>query len=295
MKVSVLILTHNEEINIRRCLASLGGLDDVLVIDSGSKDDTVKFAREMGARTLTRHFDNFANQRNFGLEEGALRNEWVLHLDADEVLTQEFRVALDALVPAIELDGFRVPSKLILNGKWLRYAGMYPTYQVRLGHRDRLRFKQVGHGQREDVQPERIGTFQQAYLHYNFSHGVVEWFAKHIRYAQAEAHQLELDRREIGVPKGIYSSDATERRRALKMLLNHLPVWFRPPLRFFQVAVMRRGFLDGRVGVQYALMLSAYEAMIGVFNLHEQFSRVDGSPSNFNQSEEGSYNSPGVE
>ena len=63
---------------------------------------------------------------------------------------------------------------------------MYPTYQVRLGRRDGLRFKQVGHGQREDLPPERIGTFSEPYLHYNFSHGLVAWLHKHVKYAEDE-------------------------------------------------------------------------------------------------------------
>ncbi|ROT99103.1 glycosyltransferase family 2 protein [Histidinibacterium lentulum] len=266
MKASVLILTYNEEINIRRCLESLEGFDDVVVIDSGSMDATCAIANGMGARILTRPFDNFANQRNFGLDEGGFVHEWVLHLDADEVLTPAFRTALAALPPTDALDGWRVPSKTMLNGKWLQHAGMYPTYQARLGHRDRLRFRQVGHGQREDVPPDRLGTFPEPYLHYSFSHGLAKWFAKHVRYAEDEARQLAQDATHPAARGRLLSGNATERRRALKAMVGRLPVWLRPPLRFFHVLVLRRGILDGRAGVQYALMLSAYEAMIGAFS-----------------------------
>ncbi|WP_347100782.1 glycosyltransferase family 2 protein [Sagittula stellata] len=266
MKVSALILTYNEEINIRRCLASLEGIGDVVLIDSGSTDATLKVAREMGARILTRPFDNFANQRNHGLEEGGLVHEWVLHLDADEELTPEFRAALSTLDAPETINGYRVPSKTMLNGKWLKHAGMYPTYQVRLGHRDRLRFKQVGHGQREDCPPECVDTFDEPYLHYNFSHGLVKWFAKHIRYAEDEAAQMRAEAEQRAPLSAVFSRDGTERRRAMKAVVNRLPVWLRPPLRFFQVLLLRRGILDGRAGVQYALMLSAYEAMIAAFS-----------------------------
>ncbi len=74
-------------------------------------------------------------------------------------------------------------------GRWLRYSGLYPSYQVRLGHRERFRFKQVGHGQREDLAPERVGTLAQPYLHYSFSKGLTEWFDKHNRYATDEARE----------------------------------------------------------------------------------------------------------
>ena len=168
MTPSVVVLTFNEERNIERCLSSLGDLNDVVVIDSGSTDRTVALAEAAGARVLHRAFDDFAGQRNHALEHGDLRNEWVLHLDADEELTDEFRAELARLIGRDDLDGYRVPSKTMLNGQWLRRAGMYPTYQVRIGHRDRLRFVQVGHGQREASPPERIGTFDVPYLHHNF-------------------------------------------------------------------------------------------------------------------------------
>jgi glycosyltransferase involved in cell wall biosynthesis len=270
MKASALVLTYNEEINIRRCLESLQGFDDVVVVDSGSTDATLEIAADLGARILTRPFDNFANQRNFGLDEGAMKHEWVLHLDADEELTPKFRAALEALAPSDALNGWRVPSKLMLNGRWLKHAGMYPTYQVRLCHRDRLRFKQVGHGQREDCQPDCVGTFPEPYLHYNFSHGLAKWFAKHIRYAEDEASQMAAEASARTPLVAVFWGDATERRRALKSLVNRLPVWLRPPLRFFQVLVLRKGVLDGRAGVQYALMLSAYEAMIASFSLRKR-------------------------
>ena len=246
MKVSALILTYNEERNIAVCLGSLSGIDDIVVIDSGSTDRTCALAEANGARILTRPFDNFANQRNFGLDEGGLRNEWVLHLDADEVATPEFLAALEALEPTRSIEGYRMPSKTILNGRWLRYSGMYPTYQVRLGHRDRMRFKQVGHGQREDLAPEQVDTFPVPYLHYNFSHGPTQWLRKHVGYAKAEAEQFFRDRADPVRFDELFAGNATERRRALKRLVNRIPVVFRPPLRFLHTYFLRCGFRDGQ-------------------------------------------------
>lgn len=267
MQVSALILTYNEEINIARCLASLKGCDDIVVIDSGSTDATCRIACELGARVLTRPFDNFASQRNFGLNEGGLRHQWVLHLDADEELTAEFREQLSRLEPESPLLGYRVPSKTMLNGKWLRNSGMYPSYQVRLTHRDELRFIQVGHGQREDTTPDKIGTFDEPYLHYNFSHGIASWFRKHIQYAEQEANEAKKRKASVDVTS-VKNGGSTGRRRALKQFASSLPVWLRPPLRFIYIFILRRGFLDGRSGLQYALMLVVYETMISAFEVN---------------------------
>jgi hypothetical protein len=147
-------------------------------------------------------------------------------------------------------------------GKWLRFAGMYPAYQVRLGRRERLRFKQVGHGQREDLPPERVGTLDEPYLHFSFSKGLTEWFDKHNRYASDEARETvrALADSDGFDWRGSLSRDRMRRRRALKALSLRLP--FRPTLRFLYMYVMRCGFLDGRAGLAYCRLLAIYEYLI---------------------------------
>lgn len=267
MKLSCLILTYNEEVNIARCLASLDWCDDIVVIDSGSTDKTLDIVRQYGAKILRRPFDNFANQRNFGLDQGALHYDWVLHLDADEVVTEELQAQFAKLSPGEDIDGYFLPSKTILHGQWLKYAGMYPTYQARLGHRDRMRFTQVGHGQREDVQPDRMGRIDEPYLHYSFSHGMQKWLEKHLRYASDEA-QLIVDIRSGGElsanDEGRQNWDVAAGRRVSKVRAASVPLVLRPFARFLYVYLFRKGFLDGRAGFSYAFMLAVYEGMTAI-------------------------------
>ena len=271
MNVSVLLLTFNEEANLPRCLEALAWCDDIVVIDSGSQDRSIEILEAHGARVLARPFDDFAGQRNFGLDAGAFHYDWVLHLDADEVVTPGFVAALEALTPANDIDGYFVPSKTILFNRWLKYAGMWPSYQARLGHRERMRFKQVGHGQREDVLPERMAVFNVPYLHYNFSHGMTRWLEKHVRYARDEAALL------CDVRTGLDESGATGGRRRLKRLAARVPLLLRPLARFIYVYLWRQGFRDGRAGFAYAMMLSVYEGMIAVFAYEMLFTKQDRS------------------
>ena len=151
---------------------------------------------------------------------------------------------------------------MIMLGKWLRYSGMYPAYQVRLGRTDVLRFKQVGHGQREDMDASRVGTLKNPYLHYSFSRGFEDWFRKHNRYSTQEAVEGLMILRKKSIDWGdLFSIGApTRRRRAIKDISVRLP--FRPLLRFFYLYILRRGFLDGKVGLTYCLLISIYEYMI---------------------------------
>ncbi len=256
--ISVLILTRNEEVNLPRALASVNWSKDLVVVDSGSTDQTVAIAEKAGARVLTRPFDNFANQRNFGLTEAGLKYEWVLHLDADEEVPAELRQELQELARSGTKAAYRVPSKLMFQGKWLRYSGMYPTYQVRFGKRDHLRFHEVGHGQRELIKAEELGTVRNALVHHNFSKGLSDWFERHNRYSSAEA-ELAVRAEAVDL-RGLFAVDPVKRRRTAKGLASKLP--FRPLLRFVYMFVLRGGFLDGCAGYTYCRLMAQYEYMI---------------------------------
>ncbi len=266
--ISVVVLTLNEAENLPRCLSSVAWSDDVVVLDSGSSDATVEVAKAHGARVLTRAFDSFAGQRNYAMGQARFRHPWVLHLDADEVVTPALREELQAIASAADarFPVYRLASKIIFMGRWLKHAGMYPAYQVRFGLGDALRFVDHGHGQREVQPPEQVGTLRNPIDHYNFSKGVNDWFARHLRYAEREARLMLVEREQPLHLTGMFSADATVRRRSLKRLAARLPL--RPWLRFFYAAILRGGFLDGVAGLRYARMLAIYQSFID-FNLDE--------------------------
>jgi glycosyltransferase involved in cell wall biosynthesis len=257
---SVVILTRDEEANLPRCLASLTGVDQVVVLDSGSSDRTVAIARDFGAEVVTRPFDDFAGQRNFALEHLAFRSPWVFHLDADEALTAPLVARCREAIAADRASGFFVPNQLIFEGRWLRWAGMYPSYQVRLVKLGELRFVQHGHGQREAEAVRGLGRIDEPYLHFNASKGRAEWLERHRRYARQEAAQILAERAGGLDLAGLATLDPVRRRRALKALAGRLPC--RPALRFAYMYGLRLGFLDGSAGFAYCRLLARYEAVI---------------------------------
>ena len=267
--ISIVILTHNEIVNIERCLASVAWSDDILVIDSGSTDGTPELAEKLGARILFRPFDNFANQRNFALDVGELKYEWVLHLDADEDVTPALAAEMWQIASnGNGRPGYLVPSRLMLLGQWLKHSGMYPSYQVRFGKRDCLRFHMVGHGQRESLEPAEVGTLSGDLIHYNFSKGISEWLTKHARYARDEALLAVSSTGQLVWADLLQSEDRVKRRRSLKQLGQMMPL--RPMARFSYVYFVRMGFLDGRAGFRYALLMATYQWMIDLNTIELQ-------------------------
>jgi len=259
--ISVVVLAQDEAVNIERCLASVAWSDDVLVVDSGSTDGTQALAAKAGARVMHREWDHFAGQRNHALDHGGLRHRWVLHLDADEVVTPELRDEMMAIARADDgLPGYRVASRLMFRDGWLRHSGMYPTYQVRFGTRDGLRFHMAGHGQRETLPPAQVGTLRGDLIHYNFSKGVDDWLARHARYARDEAEEALREGARRRWSELFTIRDPVERRRAMKALAQRLPM--RPLARFIYVYFIRRGFLDGGAGLRYAMLLASYQRAI---------------------------------
>lgn len=261
-QVSVVILTLNEQVNIADCLASCRWSDDVHVLDSGSTDQTCQIARDMGAQLHQHPFKSFGEQRNWAIDNIPHKHDWVFHLDADERFTPELVAEMDRVLGANPSEaGFFVPDRMMFMGRWLKLSAGFPVYQVRLFHRQRLRFVDYGHGQRESTSGV-LGRLKQPYLHYNFSKGLDDWLEKHNRYSTLEALQIiKAEREPLGLAD-LFSMDAVRRRRAQKR------VWFRMPwrstLRWLDTMFVLGGALEGQAGWTYASLLAIYEAMIAV-------------------------------
>ena len=261
MSISVLVLTLNEEANLGPCLRSVSWCDDVVVLDSFSSDRTVEVARAAGARVFQREFDDFAGQRNHAIDNISFSHEWVFQLDADERFTPALVSECEDVIARDEGSGYLVPSKMMFQGRWLRWSGMYPSYQMRLMKLGEIRFVQKGHGQREADAVRGVGYLREPYLHFSFSKGLREWAERHRRYAREEAEEAMKASMPAGrIAAGLFSLDPVRRRRALKGLSFRMPA--RPLMRFAYVYLLRIGFLDGWPGFRYCRLMAWYEKMI---------------------------------
>lgn len=261
--VSVVILTMNEVDNIGPCLESCKWCDDVHVVDSGSTDGTCERARAANATVHHHPFTSFGQQRNWAIDHIAYKHDWIFHLDADEKFTDPLVAEMVKVLGNNPVEGgFHVPHKMFLMGRWIRHASGYPVYQARLFHRHRMRFQDVGHGQRET--PDVVmGKLKEPYLHYNFSKGLSDWVIKHNAYSSREAIETirSLDSHDFNA-RDLLSSDGLRRRRAMKQLSFRMPM--RPAIKFLYLYLLKLGILDGTAGFHYCMLQAMYEQLISL-------------------------------
>jgi len=261
INVSVLILTYDEAINLPNCLSSVGFSDDVVVLDSGSIDDTVELAESAGATVLNRPFDNYAAQRNFGLAHD-FKHDWILMLDADERIPEDFIEEIRAVTEQIHnpVTLYRMRRKDMFMGRWLKRSSGYPTWFGRLFRKGAVRVEREIN--EEYYTDGEIGLLEGHLIHYPFNKGITYWLERHNRYSSMEAVKLSEERAEKIVWKDFLSNDPMLKRKAFKAFAYRMP--FRPLLTFCFLYFVKLGFLDGKAGFHFSLMRSVYEYMISL-------------------------------
>jgi glycosyltransferase involved in cell wall biosynthesis len=261
-RFSVVVIAKNEADNIERCLRSITRSDDVVLVDDCSEDQTARIARKLGARVLPHRFESFAQQRNWAMEHAGVKHPWVLMLDADEALTPRAERAIaDAIESACDdTAGFLMCRKTIFLDRWLRYSDGFPVWIMRLVRPDRARFVDSGHGEVPSPPVDGVlGTIREPLLHYPFSRGLSDWLARHNDYSTREA-AMETETHLPWTWREILLGHGPEQRKALRNLGRRLA--FRPLLRFCHHYFIHRGFMDGRAGLAFSLLMAGYEGMI---------------------------------
>ncbi len=257
--ISVLILTRNEEQDLPGCLASVPWSDDVHVLDSFSTDRTLEIARAAGARLTQRVFDNWASHQNWALANLPFRYPWVFYLDADERLSPRLAAsARTAVERARDQVAFRVRRRDFWGDRWLKHV-VASSYFLRLFRPQKMRYERLVNPVSRPDGP--VGELEGYLEHYPFSKGVAHWLTRHNSYSTFEAQELGNDRH-LGshLLPALLSRDFNCRRFHQKEIFSALPV--RPLVKFLLLYGLKRGFLDGRAGLRYALLQSFYEYMI---------------------------------
>ncbi|MBU1425718.1 MAG: glycosyltransferase family 2 protein [Gammaproteobacteria bacterium] len=225
--LTIILITKNEAANIRECLQSVAWADEIIVVDSGSTDNTVAIARQMGAQVYEYDWPGFGPQKNRALDHAS--KDWVFSIDADERVTPELRAEIQAAMSEGRKDAYEIPRLSSFCGSYIHHSGWRPDYVTRLFRRGAGRFS-------DDLVHERVivtgttGKLQQSILHESFR-DAEELLAKINQYSTAGARMLHN----------------RNRTSSLTNAVTHA-LW-----AFVRTYFLRAGFLDGRKGFMLAV------------------------------------------
>jgi glycosyltransferase involved in cell wall biosynthesis len=234
-KLSVVIITHNEEYNIARCIESIKDLaDEIVVVDSMSTDRTVEICTAYNSRVISHPFEGYGQQKQFGVEQAG--NDWILSLDADEVVTEELKLEIRNLLQheSISHSGYNIPFSLCYMGRILRYSGTGNEFHLRLFDRKRGKFTEVKVHEGVEVNGP-VGTLKGKVIHYSYRDLV---------------HHLQKI--------NTYTTQAAEGYTAKGRKFSKAWVAFKFPVSFFIFYIIKRGILDGYPGFLWSFFAAFY-------------------------------------
>lgn len=261
ISLSVLILTFNEERHIGRAIDHvLPFAREIFVIDSFSTDRTVEIARAKGAIVLQNKFVNYAKQYLWAIENAKTDSEWLMRLDADEIIEADLADEIQRRLPTCDPDitGINLKRKHIFMGRWLKHGGRYPLVLLRLWRN--------GLGQIEDrwmdehmfVTRGRTATFQGGFADHNLND--LSFFTeKHNRYATREAIDVLMQEKNEDVNASILMTGDTAVQAKIKRFFkdrvyNNIPFELSTFAYFVYRYIFQLGFLDGRPGFIYSIL-----------------------------------------
>jgi glycosyltransferase involved in cell wall biosynthesis len=237
VRISIALITLNEEVNLPRTLESVmplvrDGNGEIIVVDSGSTDRTLEIARSFGAKVFIEPWKGFAGQKNSAMEKAS--GDWVLQLDADEALEPLLTDEIVLALASSPLQGFWIPRKNYFLGRWIRYGGFYPDRKLRLIRCGAGKFEEYGAHPTIKVNGP-TGQLKHALIHNAYP--TLRGYIDHMNsYSSSGA--------EVAVAKGHRG-------------FNLINIVLRPKLTFLYNYIFRLGFLDGREG----FLLHAYHAV----------------------------------
>jgi glycosyltransferase involved in cell wall biosynthesis len=231
--LSVIIITKNEAHTIEDCLKSVGWADEIIVVDSGSDDDTVAICQKFGAQVSKNEWPGYGKQKNHAL--ALAKGDWILSIDADERVTPALRQEIEhAIATPNDCVAWQIPRLSSFCGRYMRHSGWWPDYVTRLFHRDYAKFS-------DDIVHERVivkgltGTLKAHFLHESIE-DFEDLLTKMNQYTTAGALMADERKKTASLTKAIGRG-----------------LW-----AFFRSYVLRAGFLDGREG--FILSVSTAES-----------------------------------
>jgi len=256
--ITVIILTYNEEDNINAVLDSvLEVTSNIFVVDSFSTDDTVPILNERGI-TYTKHiFDNYSVQRNWAQKNDPFNSDWILHLDADEPITEELSLWInnDFDSECTNVDGFMFSRKTIFMGRWIKHGGQYPNFHLRLFRSLKGRCEDKAYDQHFIVNGS-VMEVKNADIINTVSPNIDSMILSHNKWASKEALDIVSSHHSGEVLAKLFGNKIERKRWVKVKIFENSPLFIRSFLYFIYRYFIRLGFLDGKQGLVFFTLQS---------------------------------------
>lgn len=258
MRIAVVILTFNEAIHIARALDSIAPFaSEIFIVDSGSTDETAAIAESKGAIVRYNPFVTQARQFQWGLDNLPLTAEWIMRLDADEIIEPDLAAEIASVLPTLpaEVTGANLKRKHIFMDRWIRHGGRYPLTLLRLWRVGTARIEQRWMDEHMVLLEGRAITLKGGFADHNLNN-LTFFTDKHNKYATREAidvlnQELTLFKRDEALTARSASVQASAKRWMKEGVYNRLPFWVSATGYFLYRYIIQLGFLDGREGLIY--------------------------------------------
>jgi glycosyltransferase involved in cell wall biosynthesis len=269
--IAVVILAFNESIHLPRALDTIRPCArEIFIIDSYSTDNTVDLAKTGGAVVLQHPFQNYARQFEWALENAPITADWVMRLDADEIIEADLAEEIIAKLPTLPSDvtGINLNRKTIFQGRFIRHGGRFPLTLLRIWRRGKARIEDRWMDEHMYLTEGRTVTFSGGFADHNL-YDLTFFTAKHNSYASREALDALNQRLHLFEPQLALASASTAKQARIKRFLkesvyNRLPFEISATLFFVYRYVFQLGFLDGRPGLIYhVLQCFWYRFLVG--------------------------------
>lgn len=271
--LTAIILTFNEEKNIERCISSIQNLADrIVVVDSGSTDQTTQIAKSMGAEIYTNTpFEHYAKQFNWALDNVHIKTKWVYRIDADEVVTPELKEELSSACKEHsndDINGFVMRFKVFFLGRFLKYGGMYPFYNLTVFKYGKARYEDRAMGEHLVLTEGRSLDLKNDCLHYDCKN-LSTWINKHNWYATREVLDYYSTKAKMQSDTSLYH-EAEKAKKFRDGLYYKLPKFLRARLYYWYRYYLKLGFLDGQAGRVHAFFQAYWYRYLVDAKIYEQ-------------------------
>ena len=267
--LTILILTHNEEIHIERCIRSLLPIaKKIFVVDSYSTDRTVEIAQSLGAVVELRKWKNYADQFQWGLDHCGAESEWVMRMDADEYLEPGLQKELVQVLPNIsnKVCGIYIRRKVFFYDKWIRHGGFYPHILLRIWRNGEGRIEQRWMDEHIVLPVGALTAMVKEHLVDDNLKGINFWINKHNSYASREMVDLLNNKYPLfendHALKTVVDPQAKWKRLLKERVYSRLPLGLRAGAYFCYRYVIRLGFLDGSKGFLWHFLLGFWYRLL---------------------------------